>query len=133
MSSEEKLDLDTVQDTNVATPPAANNHFWLDFGPLLIFFGTFHYIRRSNPDEALFIAAAAFGANAILDPLLIRALGIAGAAWANVTFEAICFILIWWYSEISRGKNMTCGERKEKFSFRFVPRKGTLERRFYQG
>lgn len=62
--------VETVQDT-VETVEAANaaprpNHFWLDFGPLLIFFGTFHYIRRNNPDEALFIAAAIFAVAAII-------------------------------------------------------------------
>lgn len=58
-----KETVDVVEVTNAAPRP---NHFWLDFGPLLIFFGTFHWMRRNNPDEALFIAAAIFAVAAII-------------------------------------------------------------------
>ena len=35
----------------------ANSKLWLDFGPLLVFFGAFHYFKRENPDEAIIWAA----------------------------------------------------------------------------
>lgn len=38
-------------------PKAKPNKFWLDFGPLLAFFGAFQYFKRSNPDEAMVWAA----------------------------------------------------------------------------
>ncbi len=43
-----------------------NNHVWMDLGPLLIFFVTFHWLRRDNPEEALFIAAAIFAVAAVI-------------------------------------------------------------------
>jgi intracellular septation protein len=56
--------LDAVEETNVA--PGSHKSVWLDFGPLLVFFVAFHVIRRSNPDEALFIAAAIFSVAAVM-------------------------------------------------------------------
>lgn len=69
-----------VEATNSAPRP---NHFWLDFGPLLVFFGTFHWIRRNNPDEALFIAAAIFAVAAII------ALAIGWIKYRTVSFVLI--------------------------------------------
>ena len=37
-------------DQNKSEAPAKKNSFWLDFGPLLIFFGAFHYLKRDYPD-----------------------------------------------------------------------------------
>jgi len=42
---------------NKHMPKAKPNKFWLDFGPLLAFFGAFQYFKRSNPDEAMVWAA----------------------------------------------------------------------------
>ncbi|MBC6403251.1 MAG: septation protein IspZ [Hyphomonadaceae bacterium] len=41
-------------------------HFWLDFGPLLLFFGAFLYFKRENPDQAMVWAAGVLGVAAIL-------------------------------------------------------------------
>lgn len=59
------------------------SHFWIDFGPLLIFFVTFHWLRRDNPDDALFIAAAIFAVAA----LIALALG-----WLK--YRTLSFVLI---------------------------------------
>ena len=40
-------------DQNKSETPAKKNSFWLDFGPLLIFFGAFHYLKRDYPDDAI--------------------------------------------------------------------------------
>ena len=69
MSDKIDSQAEVIEAANAAPYPegsAPNKSFWLDFGPLLIFFAAFHYIRRSNPDEALFIAAAIFAVAAIL-------------------------------------------------------------------
>jgi len=34
--------------------------FWIDFGPLLIFFAAFHYLKRDYPEDALIWAAGVF-------------------------------------------------------------------------
>ena len=47
-------------------PSKKQNHFWLDFGPLLFFFVAFHYLRRNNPDEAMVWAAGVLGVAAVL-------------------------------------------------------------------
>jgi len=39
--------------------------FWIDFGPLLVFFVAFHYFKRENPDEALIWAAGVLAAAAV--------------------------------------------------------------------
>ena len=44
-------------DQNKSEAPAKKNSFWLDFGPLLIFFGAFHYLKRDYPDDAMIYAA----------------------------------------------------------------------------
>jgi intracellular septation protein len=49
--------------TEETIPPAAKPEgekklpFWIDFGPLLIFFVAFHYLKRDYPDDALIWAA----------------------------------------------------------------------------
>lgn len=44
--------------TEETVPTAAKKtSFWLDFGPLLVFFGAFHYLKRDYPDDALIWAA----------------------------------------------------------------------------
>ena len=35
----------------------AQSKVWLDFGPLLMFFASFQYFKRNNPDEAIIWAA----------------------------------------------------------------------------
>ena len=58
---------DTVELAEAANAaPRPNNSFWLDFGPLLVFFGAFHYFRRSNPDEAMLWAAGVFAVAAVV-------------------------------------------------------------------
>lgn len=53
--------------TNTDTSPAKKpNNFWLDFGPLLIFFGAFQYFKRKSPDDALLWAAGIFAIAAII-------------------------------------------------------------------
>jgi len=42
---------------DIQSAPKKPNTFWLDFGPLLIFFGAFQYFKRSNPDDAMVWAA----------------------------------------------------------------------------
>ncbi len=65
------------------TTQKPKSHFWIDFGPLLIFFVTFHWLRRDNPDDALFIAAAIFAVAA----LIALALG-----WLK--YRTLSFVLI---------------------------------------
>lgn len=67
--SSETPDLATIEAANAAQVPegtGGNNHVWLDFGPLLIFFGTFHWIKRDNPDDAMLIAAGIFAVAAVI-------------------------------------------------------------------
>lgn len=60
--------VDSVEATNAAPHPqtARPNSFWLDFGPLLVFFISFHWIKRSNPDDAMLIAAGIFAVAAVI-------------------------------------------------------------------
>lgn len=46
--------------------PRPNNSFWLDFGPLLIFFISFQWLKRKNPDEAMLWAAGIFAIAAVI-------------------------------------------------------------------
>lgn len=48
------------------TAPKPKLPFWIDFGPLLLFFGSFLYWKRENPDEALIWAAAVLAVAAVL-------------------------------------------------------------------
>ncbi len=41
-------------------PPAKANSFLVDFGPIAIFVGSYHYLRRSDPDGAMLTAAGIF-------------------------------------------------------------------------
>ena len=54
------------------TPPPEKkpNNFWIDFGPLLIFFGAFQYLKRSNPDQAMLWAAGIFAVVAVIALLI---------------------------------------------------------------
>lgn len=66
-------DVETIEAANAAQAPegtGGNNHFWLDFGPLLVFFGAFHWIKRSNPDEAMLLAAGLFAVAAVIALLI---------------------------------------------------------------
>lgn len=40
--------------------------FWIDFGPLLLFFATFMYWKRDNPDDAMIWAAGVLAAAAAI-------------------------------------------------------------------
>ena len=55
---------EAVEATSAA--PRPNNSFWLDFGPLLIFFVAFHWLRRDHPDEAMLWAAGVFAVAAVI-------------------------------------------------------------------
>ena len=53
-------------DQNKSEAPAKKNSFWLDFGPLLIFFASFHYLKREHPDDAMIYAAGILAVAATL-------------------------------------------------------------------
>jgi intracellular septation protein len=55
--------VEAVEAANAAPRP---NSFWLDFGPLLVFFISFHWIKRSNPDDAMLYAAGIFAVAAVI-------------------------------------------------------------------
>ena len=42
------------------------NNFWIDFGPLLVFFAAFQYFKRSHPDQAMLWAAGIFAVVAVI-------------------------------------------------------------------
>lgn len=46
--------------------------FWIDFGPLLIFFAAFHYLKRDYPDDALIWAAGLLAVAAIIALIYAR-------------------------------------------------------------
>lgn len=46
--------------------PVKSSNFWLDFGPLLIFFAAFQYFKRSQPDHAMLWAAGIFAVVAVI-------------------------------------------------------------------
>jgi len=46
------------------------NNFWIDFGPLLVFFATFQYFKRSQPDQAMLWAAGIFAIVAVIALLI---------------------------------------------------------------
>ena len=58
--------------TEETIPPAAKLEgkkklpFWIDFGPLLIFFAAFHYLKRSYPEDALIWAAGVLAVAAVI-------------------------------------------------------------------
>jgi len=51
-----------------STPPAPRktNNFWIDFGPIAVFVGAYHYLRRSDPDGAMLTAAGIFMVVAVI-------------------------------------------------------------------
>lgn len=56
-----------LQNTSEADiPPRKKLPFWIDFGPLLIFFAAFHYLKRDNPDDALIWAAGVLAIAAVI-------------------------------------------------------------------
>ena len=69
MSEEREHLIDVVEEANAAPAPegtGGGNSFWLDFGPLLVFFVAFHWLRRDHPDEAMLWAAGIFAAAAVV-------------------------------------------------------------------
>ena len=46
------------------------NNFWIDFGPLLVFFVAFQYFKRSQPDQAMLWAAGIFAIVAVIALLI---------------------------------------------------------------
>ena len=48
------------------TPPKAGNNFLIDFGPIAIFVVLYNYLRRSDPDGAIYTAAVVFTVAAII-------------------------------------------------------------------
>ena len=51
---------------DTAKPPAKKLPVWIDFGPLLIFFLSYQYFKRSNPDDATIWAAGVLAVAAAL-------------------------------------------------------------------
>ena len=47
-------------------PKSQGSNFWIDFGPVAIFVAVYHYLRRSNPDGAIYTAAGIFMVVALL-------------------------------------------------------------------
>ncbi|WP_051279883.1 inner membrane-spanning protein YciB [Hellea balneolensis] len=52
------------------TPPKKPSNFWIDFGPLLVFFGAFQYFKRSQPEQAMLWAAGIFAVVAVIALLI---------------------------------------------------------------
>ena len=52
------------------TPAKKPNNFWIDFGPLLVFFAAFQYFKRSHPDQAMLWAAGIFAVVAVIALLI---------------------------------------------------------------
>jgi len=53
-----------TEDAISAKTPAKKLPFWIDFGPLLIFFASFMYWKKQHPDEALIWAAGVLAVSA---------------------------------------------------------------------
>lgn len=51
-------------------PSKKPNNFWIDFGPLLVFFIAFQYFKRSHPDQAMLWAAGIFAVVAVIALLI---------------------------------------------------------------
>lgn len=52
---------------NTPTPTTKKpTSFWLDFGPLLVFFVAYKWLQRSRPDEAMLMAAGIFAGVAVI-------------------------------------------------------------------
>lgn len=52
------------------TTPKKPNNFWIDFGPLLVFFAAFQYFKRSQPEQAMLWAAGIFAVVAVIALLI---------------------------------------------------------------
>ncbi len=52
------------------SPPKKPGNFWLDFGPLLVFFVAFQYFKRKAPDDAMLWAAGLFAVVAVIALLI---------------------------------------------------------------
>ena len=59
-----------ASENETPTPAKKPNNFWIDFGPLLVFFGAFQYFKRSNPDQAMLWAAGIFAVVAVIALLI---------------------------------------------------------------
>ena len=60
---------DPIKDSLIAgekTDPAKPSNFLVDFGPVAIFVGVYHYLRRSDPDGAMLTAAGIFMVVAVI-------------------------------------------------------------------
>lgn len=60
---------DPIKDPLIAgekTDPAKPSNFLVDFGPVAIFVGVYHYLRRSDPDGAMLTAAGIFMVVAVI-------------------------------------------------------------------
>lgn len=51
-------------------PAKKPNNFWIDFGPLLVFFAAFQYFKRSQPEQAMLWAAGIFAVVAVVALLI---------------------------------------------------------------
>ena len=51
-------------------PAKKPNNRWIDFGPLLVFFGAFQYFKHSQPDQAMLWAAGVFAIVAVIALLI---------------------------------------------------------------
>ncbi len=49
-----------MSETKSQTQKPGGNNFLVDFGPVAIFVAAYHYLRRSNPEGAIFTAAGIF-------------------------------------------------------------------------
>jgi intracellular septation protein len=56
----------TAEVVEAASAAPRPNSFWLDFGPLLVFFVAFQWLKRKNPDEAMLWAAGIFAVAAVI-------------------------------------------------------------------
>jgi len=56
--------------TTAQAPAKKPNNFWIDFGPLLVFFASFQYFKRSHPDQAMLWAAGVFAGVAVIALLI---------------------------------------------------------------
>jgi len=59
-----------MTDPTLPPPSKKPQTFWLDFGPLLIFFAAFLYFKRTQPEDAMVYAAGVLGVAAILALLI---------------------------------------------------------------
>ncbi len=60
---------DPIKDPLIAggkADPAKPSNFLVDFGPVAIFVGVYHYLRRSDPDGAMLTAAGVFMVVAVI-------------------------------------------------------------------